>query len=92
MHIFGVTRVRLEELEMLKHRMIGNAELAVDAGLQCRVCTPWNGRPRSSGHAEEIEVPPGAAELSAAGNLQPDLFLLFDDVLDLAVFDLLELS
>ena len=38
--------------------------------------------------AEEIEMPPGAAEFAVGGELEPDLFLLLDDLLDLAVFDL----
>jgi len=43
-------------------------------------------------HAEEIKVPPGAAELAVGGDLQSDLLLLSDDLLNFAVFDLLELS
>ncbi len=39
----------------------------------------------------EIELPPGAAELAVGGDLQADLFLLADDLVDLAVFDLGEL-
>ena len=39
---------------------------------------------------EEIEMPPGAAELAVGDRLQADLFLLLDDALDLAVFDRLE--
>ena len=39
---------------------------------------------------EEIEMPPGAAELAVGGELQPDLFLLLDDLLDLAVLDRFE--
>ena len=42
-------------------------------------------------HAEEIEVPPGAAKLAVGGELEPDLLLLLDDLLDLAVLDRLEL-
>ena len=38
--------------------------------------------------SEEIEMPPRAAEFAVGGELQPDLFLLLDDLLDLAVFDL----
>src|SRR5215510_6367443 len=40
---------------------------------------------------EEIEVPPGAAELAVGGELEADLLLLLDDLLDLAVLDLLQL-
>ena len=36
---------------------------------------------------EEIEMPPGAAEFAVGDRLQTDLFLFFDDALDLAVFD-----
>ena len=38
-------------------------------------------------HAEEIEMPPGAAEFAVGRELEPDLFLLLDDLLDLAVLD-----
>ena len=40
---------------------------------------------------EEIEVPPGAAELAVGGELQADLLLLGDDLPDLLVLDRLEL-
>ena len=43
-------------------------------------------------HAVEIEMPPGAAEFAVGRELQPDLFLLLDDLLDLAVLDFLELG
>src|ERR1051325_11074425 len=39
----------------------------------------------------EIELPPRAAELAVGGELQPDLLLLADDPVDLAVLDLGEL-
>ena len=39
---------------------------------------------------EEVEVPPGAAELAVGDRLQADLLLLLDDALDLAVLDRLE--
>src|SRR5262249_32057285 len=42
-------------------------------------------------HAEEIEVPPRAAELAVGCELEADLLLLAHDLLDLAVLDLLEL-
>ena len=41
--------------------------------------------------SEEIEMPPRAAELAVGRELEPDLFLLLDDLLDLAVFDFLQL-
>ena len=91
-------RVRLEKLEMLQHRMTGETELAGDAR---------RARPRLHAlelnavvelldldaveHAVEIEMPPRAAEFAVGGDLQPDLLLLLDDLLDLAVFHLLEL-
>ena len=40
---------------------------------------------------EEIEVPPGAAELAVGGELEADLLLLPDDLPDLLVLDGLEL-
>src|SRR5262249_8811192 len=39
----------------------------------------------------EIEMPPRAAELAVGGELEADLRLLRDDLLDLAILDLLEL-
>ena len=41
---------------------------------------------------EEIEVPPGAAVFAVGRELETDLLLLADDLLDLAVLDLLELT
>jgi hypothetical protein len=37
---------------------------------------------------EEIEMPPGAAELAVGDGVKSDFLLLPDDVVDLAVFDL----
>ena len=37
--------------------------------------------------AKEVEMPPRAAKLAVGGELEPDLLLLFDRLLDLAVFD-----
>jgi hypothetical protein len=37
--------------------------------------------------AEEIEMPPRAAELAVGGELQAARFLVGDDLLDLGVFD-----
>src|SRR5262249_30055719 len=91
--------MRLHELEMLDHRMVGEADLVDDAGAL---------RPRL--HAlerdallhdvtfgavespEKIEVPPGAAKLAVGDRLQPDLLLLLDHPLDLAILDRLELG
>src|SRR5262245_58049195 len=90
--------VRGDELEMLKHRMAGKADLAGD--LETFVA----GRhPRESDTGihhvfldavetpEEIQVPPGAPEFAISDRLQAGIFLLFDDALDLAVLDFLEL-
>ena len=41
--------------------------------------------------AEEVVVPEGAAELAVGDRFEADLFLLADDLLDLAVLDRLEL-
>ena len=38
-------------------------------------------------HAEEVEMPPGAAELAVGRELEADRFLLADDLFDLAVLD-----
>ena len=42
--------------------------------------------------AEKLEVPPGAAKLAVGRQLKPQLLLLLDIVLDLAVLDGLELG
>ena len=84
---------------MLQHRMMGEAELADDAR---------RARPRLHAlelnavvelldldaveQAVEVKVPPRAAEFAVGGDLQADLFLLLDDLLDLAVLDLLEFA
>ena len=41
---------------------------------------------------EKIEMPPGAAVFAVGRKLQADLLLLGDDLLDLGVFDRLELA
>jgi hypothetical protein len=41
---------------------------------------------------EEIEVPPGTAELAVGDRREPDVFLLPDDLGDLAVLDRLEVG
>ncbi len=87
--------VRLEKLEMLQHRVIGEAELARDAdalhpalhavkldAVVERVAL------HAVEQAVEIEVPPRAAEFAVGGDLQPGLLLLLDDLLDLAVLEL----
>src|SRR6187200_3432309 len=41
--------------------------------------------------AQEIEMPPGAAELAVGRELQPDRGLLVHDLVDLGVFDVAQL-
>ncbi len=83
---------------MLDHRMAGKAELAGD--LEAFVARGHGGEGDAGVHhvlldaveaPEEIEMPPGAAEFAVGDRLQADFFLLLDDALDLAVFDLLQL-
>ena len=91
--------VRLQELEVLQHRMIGKSDLAgdLDAARLGLHALKLNAVIElvdfhAVEHAEEIEVPPRAAKLAIGGKLKADLFLLLDDLLDLAVFNLFELS
>ena len=96
MVIFGVTLVCvLEEAEMLEVRMAGEIDLADDAhalglGLDAGELDALAGRVELDAvePLEEIELPPGAAELAVGRELEPDLLLLLDDLLDLAVLDL----
>ncbi len=82
-----------EELEVLQHRVAGEAELAVDLdalglGLHAVELDGVGGIERDAVEtAEEVEMPPRAAQFAVGGELEPDLFLLLDDLLDLAVFD-----
>ena len=78
---------------MLDHRMAGEADLAGDLG--AFVARPRGGEGDAGLHdglldaveaPEEIEMPPGAAEFAVGDRLQAGIFLLLDDVLDLAVF------
>ena len=94
MHIFGVVlQTLLEELEMLDLRMAGEIDLAGDLerlglGIDAVKFDRRRADPLDSLQApEEIEMPPGAAEFAIGGELQAYLFLAFDDLLDLAVFD-----
>ena len=82
---------------MLEHRVAGEAELA--GHFQALVAGGNAGEGDAGLHdvlldaveaPEEIEMPPGAAELAVGDRLQADLFLFLDDALDLAVFDRLE--
>src|SRR5262249_16944021 len=83
---------RLDELEMLQHRVVGEAELAGDAralrarlhALECDALLHHVafGAVESP---QEVEVPPGATKLAVGDGLEPDLLLLLDDALDLAI-------
>src|ERR1700724_2743928 len=91
--------VCLDEFEMLDHRMAGEADLAGDLG--AFVARPRRGEGDAGLHdglldaieaPEEIEMPPGAAELAVGDRLQAGRFLLFDDVHELAVFRRFQLA
>ena len=83
---------------MLQHRMAGEAHLRTDPdafvlGLHAvKLNAALSGEGR---HAlqplEEIEMPPRAAEFAVSGEFQSDVLLFLDDLLDFAIFDLLEL-
>src|SRR5208337_2271641 len=84
-HLGEDAGVRLEELEVLQHRMVGESELALDAnalrlGLHAVKLDAVIELVEFDAveHAEEIEMPPGAAELAVGRDLEPDLFLFFD--------------
>ena len=79
---------------MLQHRVAGESEPAVDLqrvslGLHAGKLDAVIGEVEADTveTAEEVEVPPGAAELAVGRHLEPDLLLFFDDPLDLAIFD-----
>ena len=78
---------------MLQHRVAGEAELGVDLdafglGLHAVELDGVGGIERDAVEtAEEIEMPPRAAQFAIGGELEPDLFLFLDDLLDLAVLD-----
>src|SRR2546423_3028625 len=83
---------------MLDHRMTGESDLADDvrpfrlglhAGELDAVLDLLHRNAVEA--AEEIEMPPGAAELAVGGELQAGLFLLDDDFFDLGILDRLEL-
>jgi hypothetical protein len=78
--------MRGHELEVLDHRMVRRAELARD--LHALVAGGDGGKGDAGIHdilldaiepPEEVEVPPGAAELAVGDGLQADLLLLLDD-------------
>src|SRR5215469_1375169 len=88
--------VGFEKLEVRQHRMVGKADLAHDAqplrlGLHAAELDALLGLVNLDG-VEKVEVPPGAAELAVARQLKAELFLLLDNLLDLAVLDRLELG
>src|ERR1700730_8758515 len=92
-YLWRTLGVRLDEFEMLDHRMAGEADLAGDLG--AFVARPRRGKRDAGLHdglldtveaPEEIEVPPRAAEFAVGDRLQAGRLLLPDDVLDLAVF------
>src|SRR6476469_97085 len=93
--LFGVL---LQEFEMLDHRMIGEPDLAGHAdrarlrlyALELDAVVELVNLDIVH-HPVEIEVPPRAAEFAVGDGFQADLFLLLDDLDDLAVLDLLEL-
>jgi hypothetical protein len=94
-HLGGPSGVRLDEREMVQHRMARETELAVDLGPLGPGIGAGEGDAGSHvalGHTieppEKIEMPPRAAELTVGDRLQADLFLLLDDARDLAVLDL----
>ena len=68
----------LEKLEVLQHRMVGEADLAHDAqalrlGLHAAELNALVGVVNLDAveHAEEIEVPPGAADSPSVASLRP---------------------
>ena len=83
---------------MLQHRVVGEADLAGDAdalrlGLHALKLDAVIELVDLDAieHAEEIEMPERAAELAVGREREPDILLLLDDLLDLAVLDRLEL-
>ena len=97
-HLGRGFRHRLQELEVLDHRMIGKIDLAVDMqafGLGFRALEL---QPLSHAHqldavqgGQEIVVPPRATELAIGHALQADRFLFGDELSDLGVLDRLQL-
>ena len=84
---------------MLHHRMLREADLAGDAdalrlGLHAVELDAVIELVELDAveHAEEIEMPIGAAELAVGRQLEADLLLLGDDLLDFLVLDLFQLG
>ncbi len=94
-HLGHELRVRLQELEMLDHRVVRRpADLAnnvhglglgLDAVEGDAVIELHQFAAIEAG--QEIEVPPRAAELTIGRGLQTDILLLLQDDLDLAILD-----
>jgi hypothetical protein len=90
--------VRLQIAEMLQHRVrCGEAYSVVDVqrqslGLDTLELDAVIGADHLDPvqHAEEVEMPPGAAKLAVGGKLQADLLLMPDDLVDLGVLHLLQ--
>src|SRR5262249_20942546 len=98
-HFRHDARMRLEIFEMLEHRMMGEAKLPDDAqplrlGLDAAELDSLLGFIQLDAveHAQEIEMPPRAPEFAVGCELEPGLLLPGDDLINLAVFDGLELS
>ena len=90
--------VVLDEAEMVEMRVAGKADLADDAHALGLGLHPGKGDALAGGIElsavelfVEIELPPGTPELAVGRELEPDLLLLLDGLLDLAVLDCLEL-
>ena len=93
-HLRRDAGMSLEKLEVLQHRMVGEADLAHDAqalrlGLHAAELNALVGVVNLDAveHAEEIEVPPGAAELAVGRELEAEFLLPLDDLYDLSRFD-----
>src|SRR5262249_17505054 len=91
-HLRRDARVALQIAEVVEHRMAREADLAGDPdalrlGLDPGELDAVVGRERGDAveAAEEIEMPPRAAELAVGRALQADVLLLLDDGRDLAV-------
>src|SRR5437762_624944 len=90
--------MRLEEPEVLEHRMVGEADLANNAH-RLRLGFDTGELDAVVGGVtldavemlEKVEVPPRAAVFAVGRELQPQPFLLGNDLHDLAVLDLAEL-
>ncbi len=90
--------VVLDEAKMVEVRVVGEADLADDAHALGLGLDPGKGDALAGGielgavePLVEIELPPGTPELAVGRKLEPDLLLLLDGFLDLAVLDRLEL-